>query len=115
MVDPLKRMQEVEQLIEEKLYFTVHAPRQTGKATYLHALARKLNTEGKYIALVVSFEEAGYRSIAVKEANDKLIDSIYQFSLHQLPGEFWPESLILDFLRKKLYWGGHSPRNRFPI
>jgi predicted AAA+ superfamily ATPase len=85
MVNPLKRMQEVEQLIDQKLYFTLHAPRQTGKTTYLHALARKLNTEGKYIALVVSFEEAGYRSIPVKEANDKLINSIYQFSLLQLP------------------------------
>jgi len=92
MVNPLKRMQEVEQLIDQKLYFTLHAPRQTGKTTYLHALARKLNTDGKYIALVVSFEEVGYRSIPVKEANDKLINSIYQFSLLQLPGEFRPES-----------------------
>jgi len=92
MVNPLKRMLEVEELIDQELYFTLHAPRQTGKTTYLHALARKLNAEGKYIALVVSFEEAGYRSIPVKEANDKLINGIYQFSLLQLPGEFRPES-----------------------
>jgi len=92
MVNPLKRMQEVEELIEQELYFTLHAPRQTGKTTYLHALALKLNAESKYIALVVSFEEAGYMSIPVKEANDKLINSIYQFSLLQLPDEFRPES-----------------------
>ncbi|MDQ1355116.1 MAG: family ATPase [Acidobacteriota bacterium] len=92
MVDPLKRLAEVEKLIKEELYFTLHAPRQTGKTTYLHALARKLNSEGIYIALVVSFEEAGYSSITVKEANDKLINSIYQFSLIQLPGELRPES-----------------------
>ncbi|MDQ1350037.1 MAG: hypothetical protein QG657_338, partial [Acidobacteriota bacterium] len=69
-----------------------HAPRQTGKTTYLHALARKLNAEGKYIALVVSFEEAGYSSITVEKANDKLINSIHQFSLIQLPGELRPET-----------------------
>lgn len=56
MVDPLKRLKEVETLIDEELYFTIHAPRQTGKTTYLHALARKLNAEGKYIVLVVSLK-----------------------------------------------------------
>jgi hypothetical protein len=92
MVEPLNRLKEVEQLIQQELYFTLHAPRQSGKTTYLYALAGKLNAQGKYIALVVSFEEAGYRSITVKEANDKLINSIYQFSLLQLPGELRPEA-----------------------
>lgn len=92
MVEPLNRLKEVEQLIRQELYFTIHAPRQSGKTTYLYALAGKLNAQGKHIALVVSFEEAGYRSITVKEANDKLINSIYQFSLLQLPGELRPEA-----------------------
>ncbi|MCK4764288.1 MAG: hypothetical protein KAW12_18965 [Candidatus Aminicenantes bacterium] len=39
MVDPMQRLTEVEKLIDKKLYFTLHAPRQTGKTTYLHALA----------------------------------------------------------------------------
>lgn len=90
MVDPLKRFQDVEGLIRKKSYFTIHAPRQTGKTTYLYALARKLNTEGIYIALVVSFEEAGYEGISVKEANEALIDCIYQASLEQLPPHYRP-------------------------
>ena len=92
MVNPLKRMQEVEQLIEEKLYFTLHAPRQTGKTTYLHALARKLNAEGKSIALVVSFEQAGYKGITQEYANELLIFNIYQKAGEQLPKEHWPEN-----------------------
>jgi len=91
MVDPLKRLTEVEDLIEKKLYFTIHAPRQTGKTTYLYALAGKLNAEGKYIALVVSFEEAGYESITVDQANEALIDCIYQMSLDQLPQQHQPD------------------------
>jgi len=35
MVDPLKRLTDVETLIKRNLYFTIHAPRQTGKTTYL--------------------------------------------------------------------------------
>ena len=85
MVDPVKRLTEVETLIAEKLYFTLHAPRQTGKTTYLHALARKLNKEKKYIALVVSFEQAGYDSITMEKANEVLIDGVFRASRIQLP------------------------------
>lgn len=92
MVDPLKRLKEVEGLIEKKLYFAIHAPRQTGKTTYLHAIARKLNDGGKYIAVVVSFEQAGYRSITVDKANEVLIYAIYQAATALLPENHWPQN-----------------------
>jgi hypothetical protein len=85
MVNPLKRLREVEKAIEKKLYFTIHAPRQTGKTTYLYALAGKLNREEKYTALVVSFEQAGYPGITVEKANELLIDCIYRAAVRQLP------------------------------
>ncbi len=85
MVNPLKRLENVEELIKKELYFTLHAPRQTGKTTYLYALARKLNGERNYIALVVSFEQAGYRSITVERANELLVESVYSASCRQLP------------------------------
>ncbi|MCX6581043.1 MAG: AAA-like domain-containing protein [Candidatus Aminicenantes bacterium] len=90
MVNPLKRMQEVEQLIEQKLYFTLHAPRQTGKTTYLHALARKLNAEAKYIALVVSFERAGVAGMTLETANDTVMNAIYNSSTRQLEETYLP-------------------------
>ena len=103
MVDPLKRITEIDGLIAKKLYFTIHAPRQTGKTTYLYALARKLNTEGKYIALVVSFESAGFSSITVNEANVTLNKSIFKASQFQLPPEYqvkFPENdyTVNDYL-----------------
>ncbi|MCP5054803.1 MAG: ATP-binding protein [bacterium] len=90
MVDPLTRFPGVEELIRKKFYFTIHAPRQTGKTTYLYALARKLNAEGNYISLVVSFEEAGYEGISVTDANESHIDCIYQVSKEQLPEPYRP-------------------------
>ncbi|MEI6416055.1 MAG: ATP-binding protein, partial [Pseudomonadota bacterium] len=37
-VESLHRLPEVRSLIEERHYFVIHAPRQTGKTTYLYAL-----------------------------------------------------------------------------
>jgi hypothetical protein len=90
MVDPLPRLKEVEELLRKEFYFTLHAPRQTGKTTYLHAMARKLNKEGKYIALAASFERAGYGSITVAKANEVIFDSIYSAAMLQLPENHRP-------------------------
>jgi predicted AAA+ superfamily ATPase len=88
MVDPVPRLKEVEELIGKEFYFTLHAPRQTGKTTYLHALTRKLNAEGKYITVVSSFERAGYGSVTVENANEILIHSIYSAAAQQLAEKY---------------------------
>ncbi|MCP4150874.1 MAG: AAA family ATPase [bacterium] len=90
MIDPVARLKNVSKLIDANLYFTLHAPRQTGKTTYIHAMSKKLNDEKKHIAIVVSFEEAGYEGITVEEANIALIDCIYHAGLEQLPEEYRP-------------------------
>ncbi len=46
MVDPLPRLTGVKELIDRREYFILHAPRQTGKTTYLYALMHQLNNEG---------------------------------------------------------------------
>ena len=81
MVNPFRDMyDDVERLIEAKQYFLVHAPRQTGKTTFLHSLAHRLNREGKYVATVCSLESAGYPSISVEGANEVFIRSLYQLA-----------------------------------
>ncbi|MBT8419938.1 MAG: ATP-binding protein [Gammaproteobacteria bacterium] len=79
-------MDEIEQLIEDRQYFVLHAPRQTGKTSCLLALMEKLNAEGNYTALYVNVEpaqaarhnvEAGMRTIAwrvAKSASVRLSD-----------------------------------------
>jgi hypothetical protein len=60
MLDPLARIDvdEVLELIDDKRYFVLHAPRQTGKTTCLLALMERLNEVGRYRALYANIEAA---------------------------------------------------------
>ena len=60
MIDPLERIDvdSIESLVEEKRYFVLHAPRQTGKTTCLLALMRHFNARDQYRALYVNIEAA---------------------------------------------------------
>ncbi|MFZ1829269.1 MAG: AAA family ATPase [Candidatus Competibacteraceae bacterium] len=57
---PLQRwdLEEILSLIDQQKYFLLHAPRQTGKTTYLLALADYLNQEGRYRAVYANIESA---------------------------------------------------------
>ena len=91
MVDPFRNMYDnIHILIEDMQYFLIHAPRQTGKTTFLHALAHRLNKEGNYIAVVCSLESAGYTSISVETANEVFIQSLYQTAKVFLSAEWMP-------------------------
>ncbi len=57
-VDSLPRLSGIRELIDDAHYFIIHAPRQTGKTTYLYALMHQLNREGKYTALQVNIQAA---------------------------------------------------------
>ncbi|MDP5171345.1 MAG: ATP-binding protein, partial [Bacteroidia bacterium] len=55
MVDPFRGLlDDIDRLIEAKQYFLIHAPRQTGKTTFLHELAQRINKLGTYISVVFS-------------------------------------------------------------
>ncbi|KAB2922898.1 MAG: ATP-binding protein [Candidatus Contendobacter sp.] len=57
---PLQRwnLEEILTLINQKKYFLLHAPRQTGKTTCLLALADYLNRQGRYRAVYANLEPA---------------------------------------------------------
>ncbi len=57
---PLSRwdLDEILSLIDQKKYFLLHAPRQTGKTTCLLALMEHLNREGRYRAVYTNLETA---------------------------------------------------------
>jgi hypothetical protein len=58
MLPPERRLGRVQQLIEERKYFTLHADRQTGKTTSLMWLERHLNDSGRWRAVWVDLETA---------------------------------------------------------
>jgi hypothetical protein len=92
MVDPLRGLyKEVSSLIEKKQYYLIHAPRQTGKTTLLHALAHRINREGKYIACVMSVEQAGVPGFTEEQANKAMVNALYNLSTRFLPEDERPE------------------------
>ncbi len=56
MLSPTTRLPDLEELIQQRSYFVVHAPRQTGKTTAMLALAQQLTESGRYGAVMVSVE-----------------------------------------------------------
>ena len=56
MIEASTRLQGVEQLIDMKQFFVIHAARQSGKTTYLKDLTQKINVQGTYYALYCSLE-----------------------------------------------------------
>jgi hypothetical protein len=64
MLPVLSRIPEFDDMIEGKYYFIVHAPRQSGKTTFLQTQTEKINSEGKYYAINCSLA-------ALRDINDK--------------------------------------------
>ena len=60
LLDPLSRIDfpDVMDLVRQKKYFVLHAPRQTGKTSMLLAMTKKINREGQYRCLYVNVETA---------------------------------------------------------
>ena len=76
MIDPLKRLMDLQVLIDQEKYFVLHAPRQTGKTTAMRALMERLNREGTYIALHFSCEAASVTGEDYLEGNRLIVNRI---------------------------------------
>ena len=93
MLDPLRGLNDTNmELIQNEYYFTIHAPRQTGKTSLLRALMERINAEGSRISLYFSVETAGYRSITVSDANKTINRAIIQSAKSFLPIEYQPKN-----------------------
>ena len=56
MLPATKRLPEIKKLIDQRNYFVIHAPRQTGKTTAMLTLAQELTASGEYTSVMVSAE-----------------------------------------------------------
>ena len=96
-VDPLHRwkLEEILLLIEQKKYFILHAPRQTGKTSSMLALQEYLNQEGQYLAIYANFEigqaarnntEEGLKAILseIKKRTSMISDCISSIDLPEI-------------------------------
>src|SRR5580700_2435475 len=82
----LARLPDVRRLVDEKLYFAVHAPRQAGKTTALLMLAR----EGPYGAVVVSMDGGAPFHQELGMAEDAILYAWRGAASRRLPPELRP-------------------------
>jgi hypothetical protein len=91
-VDSLPRLPEVRNLIQCQHYFVIHAPRQTGKTTFLYAMMHALNREGRYTALQVNIQPAA----SGRDPDHAMLiaaECIHSQARRLLPAEECPASL----------------------
>jgi hypothetical protein len=92
----LARLPGVRALIDKKLYFVLHAPRQVGKTTSLLTLARELTTEGTYTAVLLSMETGAPFPTDPGAAELAILRSWRDYARYQLPDDLlppaWPEA-----------------------
>jgi hypothetical protein len=118
---PLARwdLEEILTLVDQKKYFLLHAPRQTGKTTCLLALADYLNREGRYRAVYANIEGAqAYRenvdkgmAAVVEQISRSARDQIGDAAATALGREVIATStggtMVDEFLTR---WCGQSPQ-----
>jgi len=76
--------------IENKRYFVLHAPRQSGKTTVVQDFARTLSASGKYAALYASCETAQPFLGEIDQTMAALVDAILEAAENNLPQELRP-------------------------
>ena len=98
-VPPLSRLDldEVLMLIEQKRYFVLHAPRQTGKTTALGALMEVLNAGGHYRCVYVNAEPGQAAREDVGAAMRAILNRLGRMAASTIddpfPAQTWPDIL----------------------
>ncbi|MCP4216164.1 MAG: AAA family ATPase [bacterium] len=89
-IPPLTRVNlpKILSLIGQKKYFVLHAPRQTGKTSFLHALRDYLNKEGTYTCLHMNVESAQTARENVKEGIYSVLDTLVEEAIDTLDDSF---------------------------
>ncbi|KYC42233.1 polyketide biosynthesis operon protein CyrO [Scytonema hofmannii PCC 7110] len=90
MLSPTMRLPNLSRLIEQRSYFVIHAPRQTGKTTAMLALAKQLTQSGRYTALMVSAEVGAPFSHDPATAEIPILDSWKAIAQFDLPEDLRP-------------------------
>ncbi len=115
MLPPLARVPEAQALVGRGGYFGLHAPRQSGKTTFLLAFAKALTAAGHYVALYTSCEIAEAAGDDAEAAQEIIVERMIDRAAQQLPPELRPPPLdgsnrqarLTAFLRA---WSEACPR-----
>jgi hypothetical protein len=115
MIDPLVHCRDLRRLIDQKSYFVIHAPRQSGKTTLLETLAQKLTAEGKYAALRVSCEMGQALGGDIDRVEKVLLHTLQSVAQMRLPLALrpnlpWPDAPVGGRMYAALHsWAQYCP------
>ncbi|MGK7888307.1 MAG: ATP-binding protein [Leptolyngbyaceae cyanobacterium] len=90
MLPPLDRLPNVDRLIEQRGYFVIHAPRQTGKTTAMLALAEQLTASGQYTAVMLSVEVGAPYPHSPDQAEVAILGEWRRVARYRLPDDLHP-------------------------
>ncbi len=102
---PRIRKDNILQLIEQKKYFVLHAPRQTGKTSLMLELVKQLNEAGRYRALYVNIESAQAIRGDIEKGMAIILEEFLKRIGSQLPQETQIISYISNVLNNKTFTG----------
>jgi len=88
MLPPGRRLSQLQDLIDGKTFFVIHAPRQTGKTTLLRNFSRELTDNGAFAAITVSMES--FTDPQVQVSLPQMLARIQEVAGQQLPDELCP-------------------------
>jgi hypothetical protein len=115
MLPPEKRLigAQLGRYVRDQLYWVLHAPRQTGKTTFLLDWQRQLNAGGAVIALYVSIEtcqEIDNVAEAMKMASLSVQAEMERIGYSDpIPSDGAPETILTDTLRKAAKMAAPKP------
>jgi hypothetical protein len=115
MLPPLTRLPSLRALIEQRTYFVIHAPRQTGKTTAMLSLAKQLTAIGQYNAVMVSAEVGSPFPNDIGKAEAAILSSWHRAARVRLPADLrpleWEASRVGGQIQLALQdWAIASPR-----
>ncbi len=102
-------------MIEQQAYFTLHAPRQTGKTTTMMALVRELTASGQYVAVLLSVEVGAAFDTSPGAAELAILGEWRNAASLHLPADLqppiWPAEAEGQRIRAALQrWAQAAPR-----
>jgi len=66
---------EIKTMVDQGRYFSIFAPRQSGKTTFLEQVKTQLHQDKKYIVILLSFEK--YKNLKKEEFYTEIMESLY--------------------------------------
>ncbi len=94
MLPSTKRLPEIVNLIAQRNYFVIHAPRQVGKTTAMLTLAQELTTSGQYTAVMLSLEVGAAFSHDLGAAELAILGEWKQSIRYRLPKDLQPHEWL---------------------